>query len=266
MDQVFLSSHGRNPGPARQDQLRILQEHLGSLRRETEGWLDRQARVWQTAIAGVAAVFVLREDTELETFLPLAPILGVAVAAQWMSLLVMVIRAGRSMAVDEHRLNALVGGPPLLTHEIELWGRRSSRLNALYELRLQIVAGVAVLTFAYGALLWWLLQALDLSPEATMAYAVAAGLAFTLGLVNLVRLFRLRRLEEPVREARRPEHLTSDQALRHATGSGSSPVASAETAALKERPRLVTAGSVAVVAGLLGLVWRILRRKRSSTG
>ena len=52
------------PAEARKEQLGILEGHVSKLKDETAGWLDRQARLWQTAIAGIAAVAVF-SDTEI---------------------------------------------------------------------------------------------------------------------------------------------------------------------------------------------------------
>jgi hypothetical protein len=197
---------GADPGHIRTDRLRILQDHLISLRQETGGWLERQARVWQTAIAGVAAVFVFRENASVETFLPLAPILAMAVLAQWLSLVVMVVRAGRAMTVDEYRVNDLVGKPQLLTHEIGLWRRRSRWLVAMHKgpMVAVVVVATVVLGGAYGLLLGGLVRLpdLDLSAEAKAAYGVAGAIALSLVITNVVRLFRLE-LWDPQDEARR---------------------------------------------------------------
>jgi hypothetical protein len=191
-----------SPPPLPDEKVRVLQDHLGKLRLETEGWLERQARVWQTAIAGIAAIFVLKEDANIEVFLPLAPILGVAVVAQWLNLVLMVWRAGWAMAVDEHRLNGLVGGPDLLTHEKRLWGERSARVRKLAERKGLIILGVLLAGVGYGAVLWWILETAAFDVAAAKAiYGAAAAVVYALAVWNLLRIVRLEDYTGPEDEA-----------------------------------------------------------------
>lgn len=207
MDRIRRRRQQPAPGPTRQDQLRLLQEHLASLRKETEGWLERQARVWQTAIAGIAAVSVLRQDTELAALVPLAPILLMAVLAQWLSLRLMVIRAGYSMTVDEHRINRLVGGPPLLSHEIELWKERAKHLRRLHgHIPLVILCIVIAIALHGGILLWFLQNLGDQSIQFKAAYGLAGLIVLGLAIANFVRQFGLPYDPgDPLREARGQE-------------------------------------------------------------
>ena len=188
------------PSDARQDQLRILSDHMGKLKDETAGWLDRQARVWQTAIAGAAAIVVFRENTRIELFLPLAPILALAVVAQWLRLHIMVIRAGYAMAVDEVRINDVVG-QTILTHEVDLWESRSKWLRWTRRWWIVPAASVLVSAIAYAGLVRATMQGVRPDP-AKLVYAVAAGLVLLFIVGNLGELYRLGGRRHPLKRAR----------------------------------------------------------------
>jgi hypothetical protein len=188
------------PAEARKEQLGILEGHVSKLKDETAGWLDRQARLWQTAIAGIAAVAVF-SDTEIELFLPVAPILLLALAAQWLRLQTMLIRVGRAMAIGEVRINRLVGGK-ILTHELDLWDRRSATLKRLRRYRVWLIVGVVVVAVVYAAFVAFTLR--HLAPTTVQViYAVGAGIVLAFALGSLWGVYQLRRLPGPRTRVRR---------------------------------------------------------------
>jgi hypothetical protein len=189
------------PAEIQKEQLEILQGHVSKLKDETAGWLDRQARVWQTAIAGIAAVVVFTDQRQIDLFLPLAPILGLAVAAQWLQLNNMVFRAGHAMAIDEVRMNDLVGRV-ILTHELDLWDSRSKWLKWMHRRRAVVIilGGAAAAMYMVGV--WATLGGVD-SGSVTVIYALAAGVVLLLALGNLRTFYRLERLGHPSVRARR---------------------------------------------------------------
>jgi hypothetical protein len=125
----------RGKGEAAASQLRIaaddprlvlLRDQLTFHREEAKHKSESQRTIARIAIAGLAAVAVLRDDIDwdrIAVLLPFAPMLVMALFTYWTAETAFVYRFGRWNAHLEYRINQLLG-VRVLTHEMDLWQGR----------------------------------------------------------------------------------------------------------------------------------------------
>jgi hypothetical protein len=106
----------------------ILQDQIAALRDEVKGGIETNFAIWKMGLIGVGAVVVLKSDVKLEDYPPLVPLLAITVIFLGVKQNFVTWRIGRSIALNESRINFLLV-TVVLDHEICLWRRRREAFN-----------------------------------------------------------------------------------------------------------------------------------------
>ncbi len=166
----------------------VLQAEIAALRDEAQSRVETNYAIWKMGLIGVGAVVVLKSDVRLEDYLPLVPLLaitGVFLAAKQNFV---IWRTGRSIALNESRINFHLAAV-VLDHEIGLWQRRR---EAFHKWRI-ILAILAVCTPTHLFLIHSYMGGSKLGASRMISapiYATSALINFLL-LIEFMRLGRL---------------------------------------------------------------------------
>jgi hypothetical protein len=170
------------------DERRVLalQAHMDSLRREIGSRLESQNTVWRALVGGLAAVIILKEDVDVDRFLPLVPLLGTVLITVWLNNQLMIVRGGYSLGLDESKIGQLFGDEVMLEHEATLWRMRKelARWAPVWWLLFLLAVAVQFVTIYF---LW---RESDL-PQNAGTWLAVYGAAF---VVSAVAGFLLKRL------------------------------------------------------------------------
>jgi hypothetical protein len=173
------------------DKILVVQSNIEALRNEINLRIVSQSTLWRVAIAGLAAVTVLKTDIDIGRFLPLAPIVGMLITAHWFSETFFLFRTGRWIAFMESQINNLAGSQ-LLQYESTMWKQRKATLwgkNWFY-LSVSVFATALYVLLLYR--LWPVTPYSNAISLVDLFYA-AAFLSYLFAAVNFYRIWSLLR-------------------------------------------------------------------------
>jgi len=157
------------------EQIDVIQCNVDAIRKELNSRIESDLKYGQTLLAGLAAVVVLKE--KLTNYLPVAPLLMLALVIIWEQSEFAMFRLGKELMYEECKINK-IAGTVLLDYESNYWEARKDWFPRLKTLRL----GVYVL-LSIGA--FWLIHHFmktsvlnnDVGTQLS-TYVVASGLVF----------------------------------------------------------------------------------------
>lgn len=98
----------------------VLKAQMDALRKEVQGRIETDYAIWKLTFAGIAAVIVLKDQIKLQDYLPLAPILAMALVHVAITEMFYIFQNGYALARCERQINELLGDDKLLGHELRL--------------------------------------------------------------------------------------------------------------------------------------------------
>jgi hypothetical protein len=100
--------------------IEVLKAQMDALRKEVQGRIETDYTIWKLTFAGIAGVIVLKDNICLEDYLPLAPILAMALVHVAITEMFYIFQNGYALARCEQQINGLLNDGKLLGHELSL--------------------------------------------------------------------------------------------------------------------------------------------------
>lgn len=102
----------------------VLNKQMDALRTEVQKRVETDYAIWKLTFGGLAAIVVLKSDIRLEDYLPLVPLLGIALLHVLVTEMFYIFRINCSLARCEYQINRLLNVDNFLSHEIDFWKSR----------------------------------------------------------------------------------------------------------------------------------------------
>jgi uncharacterized membrane protein len=102
----------------------VLTKQMDALRTEVQKRIETDYAIWKLTFGGLAAIVVLKSDIRLVDYLPLVPLLGIALLHVVVTEMFYIFRVNCSLARCEYQINGLLKLDKFLSHEIDFWNSR----------------------------------------------------------------------------------------------------------------------------------------------
>jgi hypothetical protein len=157
------------------EQIDVIQCNVDAIRNELNSRIESDLKYGQTLLAGLAAVVVLKD--KLTNYLPVAPLLMLALVIIWEQSEFAMFRLGKELMYEEGKINK-IAGTVLLDYESNYWEARKDWFPRLKTLRLGVYFLLSIGAF-------WLIHHFmktsilnnDIGTKLS-TYVVASGLVF----------------------------------------------------------------------------------------
>ncbi len=156
------------------EKIAVVQSQIETLRKESQSRMDTGQKIWQLVIGGLAAVLVLKRDTDLARYFALAPVIGMLLLAHYLREYHFLFRDGRFIERLEAKINKLAG-EVLISSETTLRQERKKRLGSKWT----YVRATVIITGLYFWFLYWLVM------NSQPASNVIPGFRITLFIISV---------------------------------------------------------------------------------